>query len=93
MPKNTAYIAACQLRMVMRSPAPMYFGAGLAAFAAICLQGELPAPLLDGWAAAMVLWQGVRYLLWHRFVALESEDAVAAQAINVTLMWGVTGLL
>jgi signal transduction histidine kinase len=93
LPKNTAYIAARQLRMVMRTPAPMYFGAGLAVFAAICLQGELPAPLLDGWAAAMVLWQGVRYLLWRRFVALESEDAVAAQALRVTLMWGVTGLL
>ncbi len=93
LPSNAAYIVARQLRIVMRSPAPMYFGAGLAVFAAICLQGELPAPLLDGWAAVMVLWQAVRYLLWRRFAALESEEAVAAQAVRVTLMWAATGLL
>ncbi len=93
MSDQSISIVAQQLRMVMRSPAPMFFGSGLAVFAAICLQDQIPASLLDGWAALMVAWQGVRYLLWRRFRALGSDQAVARHAALVTAMWGVTGLM
>ncbi len=86
-------ILAQQLRMAMKSPLPIYFGAVLAMLAAITLQGQLPGPVLDGWAAVMLGWQGVRYFLFRRFHRLETDAEIARQAMLVTAVWSVTGLL
>jgi len=93
VPEQSAAILAEQLRIVMRSPAPIYFGASLAVVAAICLHRELPAWLLDGWVAMMIVWQGVRYLLWRRFKSLRTDAERAGWARTVALMWSITGLL
>jgi signal transduction histidine kinase len=71
----------------------MYFGAGLALVASICLWPDMPDRLLFGWLGANLAWQAVRWLLWRRFCALRSDDAVAGWAWTVTLMWSITGLL
>lgn len=93
MPDKSATILAEQLRIVMRSGAPICFGIILTAIALVCLQGQLPHALLDGWAALMLAWQGIRFVLWRRFKRLTSDAEVARQAPLVTLMWTLTGLL
>jgi len=90
--QSTAILAE-QLRLVMRSPVPIYFGAATAVVAASCLQGALPSALLDGWAAVMLLWQGARYLLWRRFQELRTDDERAGWARHIALIWSLTGLL
>jgi two-component system, cell cycle sensor histidine kinase PleC len=86
-------IVAEQLRLVMKSPAPIYSGGVLALIAAVVLQGELSSLALDGWAGTMLVWQGIRYLLWRRFNSLKGDAEVARQTHLVTAIWSVTGLL
>jgi signal transduction histidine kinase len=86
-------ILAGQMRLVMRSASPMYFGGGLALVASICLWHDMPEGLLFGWLGVNLAWQMVRWFLWRRFCALTSDEAVAGWAWAVTLTWSVTGLL
>ncbi|HEX4113788.1 MAG TPA: HAMP domain-containing sensor histidine kinase [Stellaceae bacterium] len=90
---GSASILAEQLRIVMRSAAPVYFGAGLTLIALVCLQSQLPHLLLDGWAAMMILWQGIRYLLRRRFLSLQTDGEVAGKGRLVALIWTFSGLL
>ena len=86
-------ILAAQLRLVMRSALPMYFGASLALVASVCIWHDLPKSLLLGWLGVSLAWQGVRWLLWRRFRALGSDEAVAGWVWTVVMMWGLTGIL
>jgi signal transduction histidine kinase len=92
-PDGSDGILAEQLRIVMRSAAPIYFGIVLTLVASVFLQHQLPHLLLDGWAAVMLLWQGVRYLLRRRFLRLQADSDVTRQSRLVALNWALTGLL
>jgi len=93
LPDKSVSILAEQLRIVMRSGAPICFGIVLTMIALVCLQSQLPPALLDGWAALMLAWQGIRFVLWRRFKRLVTDAEVARQARLVTLIWTFSGLL
>jgi hypothetical protein len=93
VPDQSISILAAQLRLVMRSRAPVYGGSAMTVIAVACLWRDMPTGLLTGWGGAMLAWQAVRYLLWRRFSTHETDAAVAGQARLVTLTWSLTGLL
>ncbi len=87
-------IVAEQLRLLMKSPFPIYSAAVTAALAMILLSGEIQPGLLYGWVALMLGWQAFRYGFWRRFRRIQSDDArVIAWTWPINLLMAGCGLL
>jgi signal transduction histidine kinase len=83
-----------QLRLLMRSPFPIYAATATTVLSAATLTGELPPVPLYGWAVAMVTLQVLRYAVWRRFRGFSRDDGRAIHwAWPVTVLMSGCGLL
>ncbi|HYM04239.1 MAG TPA: HAMP domain-containing sensor histidine kinase [Stellaceae bacterium] len=97
MPTSRESITAAQLRLLMKSPFPIYAAAVTAALTMIILRNDLDSRELFGWGAAMLIWQGLRLGLSHLFHRTQVDDAGAIRwlwpiGVLMTgsgLLWGL----
>jgi signal transduction histidine kinase len=90
-------IVAEQLRLLMKSPFPIFAAGVTAVLAMVILRDQIDPRLLYGWGAVMVAWQAGRYAVWRRFRRLGAEDRSAIAwvwPVNVLmtgcgLLWGL----
>jgi signal transduction histidine kinase len=87
-------IVAEQLRLLLKSPFPIYGAAATTMLVVLALRRDVPPAPLFGWAALLFAVQGLRFLLWRRFRRVQPDDArVLAWVWPVTALTTLGGLL
>ena len=100
MPTSRQSITAEQLRLLLKSPFPIYAAAATAALAMMILRDQVPPLQLHVWGATMMSIQAVRYGLWRRVRRIKADAALATAwvwPVNIVmtacgLMWGLFSL-
>ena len=87
-------IRAEQLRLLFKSPISLAGSALAVAVSLTVLWDSVPASLLLAWSGAILLWLGVRGVMWLRFRREEADDAqVVRWARPAVVMMSGSGLL
>ena len=92
-------IRAEQLRLLFKSPISLAGSALAVAVSLAVLWESVPASLLLAWSGAILLWLGVRGIMWLRFRRHESDDNLVVRwerpAVVMMsgsgLLWGAFG--
>ena len=94
MPIARESIVAEQLRLLMKSPFPIYAAATTAVLAMVVLRHDIDPVILDGWGAVMLAWQAMRLAVLYRFRHTEVADAGAIRwKWPITILMSGSGLL
>ena len=87
-------IRAEQLRLLFKSPISIMGSALAATVSLTMLWGSVPSSLLLAWSSAILLWLGIRGMMWLRFRREESDDVLVARwARPAIIMMSGSGVL
>jgi len=92
-------VQAEQIRLLFKSPISILGSALAAAISLTMLWGSVPSSLLLAWSGALLLWLGVRGIMWLRFSREMSDDALVARwarpavimMFGSGVLWGLFG--
>ncbi|HMK67973.1 MAG TPA: histidine kinase dimerization/phospho-acceptor domain-containing protein, partial [Stellaceae bacterium] len=87
-------VRAEQIRLLFKSPISIMGSALAATVSLTMLWGSVPSSLLLAWSSAILLWLGIRGMMWLRFRREESDDVLVARwARPAIIMMSGSGVL
>lgn len=88
-----------QLRLLLKSPFPIYAAATTAALSLVVLRDDIDPLMLYGWGAVMLTWQAGRFAMWWRFRRATDGGSAIRWVWPITvvmtgcgILWGVFGI-